>query len=81
MLAVRPQYHRLGLGSSVIKAGLAEADAIGSKVYVIATPMGLPLYKKHGWIKMDEVVVDMRRYGGSDIIIQEALVREPGAEP
>lgn len=43
--------------------------------------MGLPLYLGHGWQKVDEVVVDMRKYGGSHVVVEELLLREPGAEP
>lgn len=81
LLAVRPKFHRLGLGSSLIKDGLDIADAAGSKVYIIASPMGLPLYLRHGWKKVDEVVVDMRTYGGNSVVVEEMLIREIGAAP
>ena len=75
ILAVRPKYHRLGLGSLLIKAGLEAADAANSKVYIIASPMGLPLYVRHGWMKVDEITVDMGKYGGSSVIVEELLLR------
>ena len=80
ILAVRPQYHRLGLGSRLIRAGLEAADAARSKVYIIASPMGLPLYLRHGWKKLDSIVVDMSKYGGSSVVAEELLLRavEPG---
>lgn len=78
LLAVRPQYHRRGIGSLLIKAGLDVADEAMSKVYVFSTPVGLPLYLRHGWKKVDELVVDMGKYGGSGVIVEEHLVREPG---
>lgn len=81
LLAIRPKYHRLGLGSSLIKDGLDIADAAGSKVYIIASPMGLPLYLRHGWKRVDGVVVDMRKYGGSSVVVEEMLIREIGAVP
>ena len=81
ILAIRPRVHRLGLGTSLIKDGLNIADAAGSKVYIIASPMGLPLYLRHGWNRVDKVAVDMTKYGGSSMVVEELLIREVGAIP
>ena len=81
ILTIRPNFHRLGLGTLLIKEGLNAADAAGSKVYIIASPMGLPLYLRHGWKRVDEVAVDMRKYGGSSVVVEEMLLREIGAIP
>lgn len=81
ILAIKPKFHRFGHGSSLIRDGLDIADAAGSKVYTIATSMGLPLYLRHGWKKIDEVAVDMRKYGGSNVVVEEMVLREIGAVP
>ena len=79
ILAVRPRYHRRGLGSRLIRSGLEAADAARSKIYIIASPMGLPLYRRLGWEKLDEIVVDMRKYGGSGVVVEELLLRAVGS--
>lgn len=39
--------------------------------------MGLPLYMKHGWSKVGEVVIDLREHGGDGVVTEVCLVREP----
>lgn len=63
----------------LLQPGLEAADAAGAKTYVEASPAGFPLYLKHGWEQVDEMVVDMRPYGGDGIEHQPLLIREPGA--
>ncbi|CAD6589779.1 MAG: hypothetical protein ASARMPREDX12_004027 [Alectoria sarmentosa] len=63
ILAVDPFYQRLGLGSMLIRPGLADADRAGAQTYIEASPDGLPLYLKHGWAPVDEMVLDMGKHG------------------
>ena len=79
ILAVHPSYHRLGLGTRLIQPGLEAADAAGAQTYIEASPFGLPLYLRHGWKPVDEMVIDMRQYGGDEIVRHQYLMREPGA--
>ena len=79
ILAVHPSYHRLGLGTKLILPGLVDADRAGAQTYVEASPAGLPLYLRHGWEQVDEMVLDMRPYGGDGMEHQPFLMREPGA--
>ena len=59
--------------------GLKEADEAGAQTYIEASPAGLPLYLKYGWKIVDEMVIDMRPYGGNGIEHNPFLMREPGA--
>lgn len=76
-LAVDPAYQKRGLGSRLIDVGLPLADKVGSKTYVEASDLGLPLYLKYGWREVDEIAVDVRKYGGKEIMVEKLLIREP----
>ncbi|KAL8766853.1 MAG: hypothetical protein Q9209_006511 [Squamulea sp. 1 TL-2023] len=79
ILIVSPAYQRKGLGTMLIREGLAAADRDKVRTYVEASPKGLGLYKKHGWKEVDEIVIDMRPHGGTGIATEKCLIREPGA--
>ena len=63
----------------LIRPGLEAADKAGAQTYIEASPLGLPLYLRHGWEQVDEMVIDLRPYGGEGIERNPALMREPGA--
>lgn len=63
----------------LIRPGLEAADKAGAQTYIEASPFGLPLYLRHGWEQVDEMVIDTRPYGGHEIEHQPFLMREPGA--
>ena len=79
ILAVHPSHQRLGLGSMLIRPGLEAADKAGAKTFIEASPSGLPLYLRHGWEPVDEMVIDMRPHGGHEIARQKCLMREAKA--
>ena len=79
ILAVSPTHQRLGLGSKLIRRGLEAADKDGAQTFIEASPAGLPLYLKHGWEPVDELVIDMRPHGGEGIEVNPSLMREPNA--
>ncbi|CRG90446.1 hypothetical protein PISL3812_07490 [Talaromyces islandicus] len=65
ILAVHPDYQGLGVGKKLIQAGLDDAAELAlDKAYLEATEAGYPLYKKFGWKDVDEVIVDLTKYGG-----------------
>lgn len=63
----------------LIRPGLEAADKAGAQTYIEASPFGLPLYLRHGWEQVDEMVIDTRPYGGHGVEHQPFLMREPGA--
>ncbi|KAL9629199.1 MAG: hypothetical protein Q9204_005410 [Flavoplaca sp. TL-2023a] len=79
LLIVLPSYQRQGLGTMLIREGLAAADRDNARTYIEASPMGLGLYKKFGWKEIDDIVIDMRPHGGTGIASEKCLMREPGA--
>lgn len=61
----------------LIQHGLRAADEANAKTFIEATPMGLPLYKRHGWEEVDETEIDMRKYGGEEVEREVLLIRPP----
>lgn len=60
----------------LIRPGLEAADKAGAKTFIEASRSGLPLYLKHGWEPVDEIVIDMRPHGGHEIMRHKSLMRE-----
>ena len=64
----------------LIRPGLADADRAGAQTYIEASPDGLPLYLKHGWAPVDEMVLDMGKHGagssGGGVEVMPFLMRE-----
>ncbi len=61
----------------LIRPGLAAADKDGAQTFIEASPAGLPLYLRHGWEPVHEMVIDMRPHGGTGIEVMPMLMREP----
>ena len=70
-------HQRLGLGSLLLRDGLAVADKAGADTYLGASAAGLPLYLKHGFKQIEDVSIDMTPYGGTGIVSEKWMVREP----
>lgn len=39
----------------------------------------MELYKKHGWVEVDAMVLEMEKFGLQGVERQPFLIREPGA--
>ncbi|KAJ5053026.1 hypothetical protein NUH16_010082 [Penicillium rubens] len=64
LLATLPEYQGRGFGSAVLKWGMEKADASQSRIFLEGTPEGVPIYLKHGWKILEEVVMDYTQFGG-----------------
>ncbi|CAG8897191.1 unnamed protein product [Penicillium egyptiacum] len=64
LLATLPEYQGRGFGSAILKWGMEKADASQSRIFLEGTPEGVPVYLKHGWKILEEVVMDYTRFGG-----------------
>jgi GNAT superfamily N-acetyltransferase len=73
MLGVHDSYQGKGLGSKLLKWGLARADAEGLEVYLSASPAGKPLYEKNGF----QVVDTFSPFPG---YVQVAMLRPPNKQ-
>jgi len=82
ILAVHPDYQRLGLGAALLAPVLARADAEGRRAYIEASAKGVGLYRKFGWRECDEISVDLGRFEGFEgvgVVRSVLMMREPGA--
>lgn len=77
-LVTSPKHRRKGAASQLISAGLALADAHHLPTYVEATPVGLGLYLKHGFEKVDTLTVDLRPWG-HPIVQEHTILIRPAA--
>jgi len=80
LLATDPDYQRRGLGSMLLRHGLAMADADSKKTYVEATELGYPVYLKLGWKEVDRLELDLKKWGQEKPGYHWIMVREPGGE-
>ena len=62
----------------LINEGLANADRCKARTYIEASPSGYGLYLRHGWKQVDEIVIDIGKYGGRGVATEKLLLREPG---
>ncbi|KFX90617.1 hypothetical protein V490_06365 [Pseudogymnoascus sp. VKM F-3557] len=65
ILAVRPEYQRKGLGSMLLAPVLEQVDKENAKAFVQGSAQGVGLYLKHGWVEVDEILMDYSPYGGA----------------
>lgn len=62
-IATLPEYQGKGCASKLLQSGLEKIDAEGAKSWLEATPQGQPLYAKFDWKVVDEIVLDLEKYG------------------
>lgn len=81
ILATAPSHQRRGIGTILLDHGLAAADAAGASTYIEASPMALPLYIRHGWKSVEDILVDLDKYGfeGAGWTVEKCMMREPAA--
>lgn len=77
LLAVSPTHQHHGLGSRLIEIGLSMADAAGARTYIEASAVGLPIYLRRDWKAVDEIRIDVRKYGAEEVAVEKLLMREP----
>jgi hypothetical protein len=68
-LGTRPYYclERRGAGSLLVKWGCERADEAGVEAYLEASEVGAPMYARHGFVALSEMVLDLRKYGGEGV--------------
>lgn len=79
MIIVDPQHQRRGIGTALLRHGLAEADRRGYPAFLEASPAGVGLYSKLGWKAKLQTDVNLKDYGGAEDHIESnvAMVRQP----
>jgi hypothetical protein len=61
----------------LLRWGIEQADAAGKICYLESTPTAFPVYQKYGWVKVDDVVLDLERFGGPREEVIAIMVRKP----
>ena len=77
-LSVLPTHQRRGLGTMLLREGLAMADEAGAKTYLESSAKGESLYLRHGFKQVDDILIDMRPHGGSRVESEKCMAREAG---
>lgn len=67
-LVTLPQHERRGAGSMLVRWGCEKADEAGVEAYLEASPIGAPMYARHGFLAVKEVEIDLRKFDGKDVL-------------
>lgn len=54
------------------------ADEAGAKTYLESSANGVPLYLRHGFRQVDDILTDMRPHGGHGVASAKCMMREAG---
>ncbi|KAI3326260.1 hypothetical protein HD806DRAFT_489804 [Xylariaceae sp. AK1471] len=81
LLAVHPDYQRLGAGTALVKWGTKAADELGIRAIVEGTPVGRHLYEKCGLhAEIEEMRFDVgEEFAGRTKPKLVFMTREPGS--
>ena len=50
----------------LVRWGCQKADEVGVEAFLEASPMGAPMYARHGFQAVKTVELDLRRWSGED---------------
>ncbi|KAJ5805339.1 Acyl-CoA N-acyltransferase [Penicillium riverlandense] len=77
LLATLPSHQGRGIGSALLRWGTEKADAWQARIFLEATPEGIPVYLKHGWKIVEEVTLDLDAHGASGRETFTLMMRDP----
>ncbi|KAF2631382.1 acyl-CoA N-acyltransferase [Macroventuria anomochaeta] len=75
-LVTLANHERRGAGSMLVRWGTERADEAGVEAYLEASPMGAPMYARHGFEPVKKVALDLRKYEGKEIM-EFILMKRP----
>lgn len=78
LLSTRPEYQRRGVGSALVKHGINLQDLRDRPLWLEASTMGYPLYKKLGFEDVEEHITDFTPYGLEHKAKGVGMLRRPG---
>lgn len=65
-MAVRPEHRLRGIGSLLMKAGIARAVELDLECWMEASAMGKPLYERFGFQPLFKIAFDTEKPNASD---------------
>ncbi|KAH7378239.1 hypothetical protein BKA66DRAFT_147710 [Pyrenochaeta sp. MPI-SDFR-AT-0127] len=74
-LVTLPNHERRGAGSMLVRWGCEKADEAGVEAYLEASPMGAPMYARHGFQPTKEVELDLTQWEGKDVLSFVLMLR------
>lgn len=79
---MHPDSQRRGLGAKLLEWGTEQADKHGVIMALEATPAGLSLYKRFGFVEKEVIAADMKQFGWTKPYDPDAakrvwMIREP----
>ncbi|PLB54768.1 acyl-CoA N-acyltransferase [Aspergillus steynii IBT 23096] len=79
-LATLPESQGRGVGTKLLQWGMEIADAQDARIYLEATLDGYPLYLKHGWRPLQDLVLDFAPFGGKGTAKYIIMMRDRKSE-
>ncbi|KAH7097664.1 acyl-CoA N-acyltransferase [Auriculariales sp. MPI-PUGE-AT-0066] len=78
ILATRPQFQRRGCAHALLSHLFINADTVGRPIYLEASPVGIPFYKKLGFVEDGATVLfPCAPDGERDGMVVTVMVRKP----
>ncbi|OJD16943.1 hypothetical protein AJ78_02925 [Emergomyces pasteurianus Ep9510] len=83
LIATSPAFERQGHASRLLKWGIEKADKEKARIFLEATPAGLPLYERLGWRVVDTMHVKLADFGidaegdGDGYALFYVMIRDP----
>jgi ribosomal protein S18 acetylase RimI-like enzyme len=79
ILVVSPHYQRKGIGTMLLEDGLLEADARGIQAVLGASPEGIGLYRKYGFVDFEVMNLNLWEYEGGEGmgVARHVIMRRP----
>lgn len=66
VLVVSPNYQRRGIGTMLLEDGLRGADEAGLQAILGASPDGISLYRRYGFVDFEVMDFKLWEYEGGD---------------
>ena len=81
-LVTHPDFQGKGAGTKLLAWGVEQADELAVRMALEATPAGLALYKRFGFVEKDVIKSDMKQFGWHQPYDPESakrvwMIREP----
>ncbi|KAI9875480.1 MAG: hypothetical protein M1830_008422 [Pleopsidium flavum] len=62
-LVTHPSHRGRGAASQLLQWGISQANTLHIPAYLEASPSGFPLYKKHGFVQLNSLNIDLSPWG------------------